>query len=203
MAEADQQTQQIEGAEGAPQTPQESQQQAPDLDALLSEFEQQSQFKPGNEPPPPPPPPVSEDELSSIRRELQEIKSERIRESSRHSVEEAVAEIKRVGELEASDLQIEGYLHAMAARDPRLAEAFANQHQDPRGFRKVLEGVAEKIKADARAPDARASADAQAVRAAVRTQGQQTSEPDKPDPAKLFAMSDAEFEAHKAGLDSQ
>ena len=167
-----------------------------DLDSLLSEFDAQTTETEATETPK-----VDPDRLAALEKKEEERERLDIQRSVRDGLNAAVTQIKDLGELEMSDMQVEGYLHVMAAQDPRLYTAFNNRLVDPAGFKKVLSSVAAKIKADAKQPDKKLTEDADAVRAAVQGQGE-TIQQDakKKTPQELGKMGKREFDDHKASL---
>lgn len=89
------------------------------------------------------------------------------------------------------DDDIRDWMDREAQKDPRLAQAWLERHQNPDKFARVLDGLGRKL-ADrfARAPDAAATADRDAVTAAVRGASTKAPEGKAPDYSRL---SDREF----------
>lgn len=173
-----------------------------DLDSLLSEFDAQTTETETNQQ-------VDQqidkkvdpDRLATLEKKFEESERLDIQRDVRAGLDAAVAQIKDLGELEMSDMQVEGYLHVMAAQDPRLYTAFNNRLADPSGFKKVLSSVAAKIKADAKQPDKKLTEDAEAVRAAVQGQGETIQQDAKTKtPQELRKMGKREFDDYKASL---
>lgn len=157
------------------------------LDTLLSEYESGSKTE-KNEP---------KNDYSELQRRLDALEDEKRQESARKAVDEAISTVKEIGEFDLSDLAIEGYLQAMAARDQKIVQAFQDRQKNPDGYKAALEKVAQTIKDDFKY-DPKATSDAEAVRAAVKSQDKATD--DGPTPQQIAAMTDAEFERYKAGL---
>ncbi len=169
--------------------------ESPDLDSLLSEYESSSEDSQETTET------KSDDDLAEIRRELKEIRERDIRKETRQALDEAVSQVKEFGELEMDDFLVEGAIHKLASENPKLVQAFQNRGSDPDGFKKVLKGVADTIKSKSKTPDKKLTEDSEAVRAAVRGQGENIEQgSEKPDPAKLRGMTNREFEEYKRSL---
>lgn len=98
------------------------------------------------------------------------------------------------GDLDADhwdDALVEGWIDAMAKKDDRLATAWAERHQRPQHFEKIVAGLGRKFHAKFSSfPDKQATEDKEAVTAAV--QGASTTAPEKK-PTNYNSMSDAAF----------
>lgn len=93
------------------------------------------------------------------------------------------------------DALVEGYLNALATKDPRLAAAWQNRHNQPQAFQKILAAVGREFqKKHGTMPDRQATEDREAVTAAVRGASTKAPEGKAPD---FSRMSTSEFrEAH-------
>lgn len=89
------------------------------------------------------------------------------------------------------DSELADLLDGRAKRDPRLADAWMNRHQNPKAWAKVEEAIGREISGKfAKLPDKAATEDRAAVTAAVRGASQKAPEGKAPDYSK---MSDGEF----------
>ena len=119
-------------------------------------------------------------------------------DQTRKAINETVEGLKAAAEnLKDIDNEvIEGMLQARAARDPRIAQAWALRYQRPGEWKKINKTLAKEFDQKFRRPDKQITEDRDALRAAVRS-GPVESKPEIPD---LNKMSDAEFAAFKASL---
>lgn len=86
---------------------------------------------------------------------------------------------------------VEGWIDSMAKQDSRLATAWAERHQNPQHFDRVVATLGRKFHEKfSKLPDKQATEDKEAVTAAV--QGASTTAPEKK-PTSYNGMSDAEF----------
>lgn len=162
-----------------------------DLDSLLKEFEQpvqetKSDTKTETKP----------DGLEEVISFVREQKQAQLADSSRKALNEAVKTVK--GDLKVDDELVEGFLHARASKDQRIAQAWVNRDKNPQAFASVLKTLGKELSGKfADMPDSQVTEDRAAVAAAVRGASTKASESPPPDYSK---MSDAEFKRHKESL---
>ena len=164
----------------------------PSLDDLLSEYEQQT--APREEAPRQQAPQVPPD-----YEYIQQMARDYEAQQTKSAIQETVTGIKNLGEnLKDVDNEIiEGMLQSRAARDPRIATAWAMRHQKPSEWNKVAKSLAKELDSKFHFPDRQATEDREALRAAVKSGPVQTNEVSIKD---LNGMSDSEFAAFKASL---
>jgi len=172
---------------------QEPPEEAQDLDSLLSEFDESS--------PEPEEKPKDESEVQQLKAQVERLEQNQVLVDARKGVDEAVTQIKEIGGLDnISDQIIEDMLQGWGSRDHRLAAAFSNRLQDPKGYQKILAGLAGEFKTALQQPDEKITEDQEALRATVRGQEDKTVTPEGPTPADLGKMTKREFEEFKAAL---
>lgn len=164
-----------------------------DLDALLKEFETQDQTTKSETTTETKP-----DDLQEVVAYVRNQQQSEILEQSRKDLSEAARIVK--GDLKIDDEIAEGYLHARANKDPRVAQAWAKRHENPSAYQKVLKSLGgDFAKKFADLPDQAATEDRAAVAAAVRGASTRTQEP-AIDTKQLQGMNDAQFAAFKRSL---
>lgn len=89
---------------------------------------------------------------------------------------------------------VQAWINAQAEKDPRLAQAWANRHTDPKKFDQVVTALGKQFARYGRLPDKAATGDREAVSAAVR--GASTSAPAAKVP-NYASMTPGEFQAEK------
>lgn len=145
-----------------------------DLDVLLKEFEQGQ-----DQPPRPTPTPKAE-----VDTDLK-VQGEQIRALSniqfRRDMNETIGKVR--GELDVTyfdDEFVQAWIDAKAQTDPRLQRAWVDRHNNPAGFRRVVDGLGKDFaKKYGKLPDQSATQDRETVAAAMR--GASTRAPeDKP-----------------------
>lgn len=97
---------------------------------------------------------------------------------------------------------VRGYLETYAIENPSFKEAFTNKREDPAGWQAAL-GKAKGEFQDEAKPfvSGRLKSDVEAANAAVAGQSSTRLSPDEiVSPAKIHAMTDQEFKAHKQRL---
>lgn len=84
------------------------------------------------------------------------------------------------------DDDIRDWMDREAQKDPRLAQAWLERHQNPDKFARVLDGLSRKLgDRFSKAPDAAATADREAVTAAVRGASTKAPEGKAPDYSRM------------------
>lgn len=162
-------------------------QSAPDLNALLNEYdegvnqeEQQAQ-----------------DEKSDLKEVVDYVRQDQQDKIKAQTDKDVAAAVETVqGDLKGMnipDRAISGYLQQFSA-DKRFMNAYGNRHQNPKGWQKVLKGVAQEIKGDY-SVDQKVTEDRESLNAAVREQSTNA-----PAQASYSDMSGAEFDEMKRGL---
>lgn len=92
---------------------------------------------------------------------------------------------------------VQAWIDAQATKDPRLAQAWANRHADPKKFEQVVGALGKQFARYGKLPDKNATEDREAVTAAVRGASTKAPEGKAPDYSR---MTDAEFAAEKEKL---
>lgn len=158
------------------------------LDILLAEFDQRT--KPVNTTQTVTP--KDDPEIVSKVRNLEAIATNWQKEQDRKAISETITSIRGdVPEELYDDDMIEGWLNALAVKDPRLATAYVNREMNPRAWKKVTADLKGKL-ADrfGKLPDKEATGDRELVAQSVR--GASTKVAAEPAP-KLGEMTDAEL----------
>ena len=152
-----------------------------DLDTFLDEFQGASKEEP-----------KSDSEQPDVTSRLENVEAAIYQEQYRRDIGGVVQAIR--GELDADtfdDDLVVGYLDARAKRDPRIANAWVQRHQNPEAFNKVQKSLADEFqKRFGSQPDKAVTEDREAMAAAVRGASTATAEQEQPD---LKNLSDAEF----------
>src|ERR1041385_3004157 len=133
----------------------------PSLDALLQEFE--TTAKPA---PAPVAAPAENPEVAELKREFAEMKFQL-------EIEPIVKEVRLAGDIapEISDKLLTKFLDAIAADDPKIARAWQIRRESPQVWERAKKEVVKTIglfKKSASAVDANATADTNAVAAALK-----------------------------------
>lgn len=180
-----------------------------DIAALLNEFDDKSAPKPAEAPVTTQPRTSAKtvlEKLSPLVEYVETKRAEEIKQNFDKSVNEAVAQIKADDALKSMpDPFVRGYLHDYAQQNPDFDKAFRERGKNPAAWSQALEkaraSAAETMKGTA---EPRVTETLAAARAAVA--GDTSTVPndsDKPDVAKLNAMSDSEFERFKKAEDAK
>jgi hypothetical protein len=119
-------------------------------------------------------------------------------------IESAVGIVKGVDESlnMYPDEMVNGYLHSLAAKDPRFVKAFQFRHQNPGTWEKVLKTVGTDLaKGQSVKQEPSIANDLASVRSAINTTNTKT---EGPTDADILAMNPTDFEQYKVsiGLDS-
>lgn len=171
--------------------------QEDDLDSLLSEFDTETKA----------PKPESSGDQTDVKPETtDDTTNARLAAVEERFMREDVA--NAVGALKEghpalagiSDSMIEARLRLEAENDPRFKNAFLNKAANPAAWDRVQESIGKKIAKEVGSPvDGQLTKDREAAVAAVNRNA--TSAPDAgPSNDDMIAMSDNQFEAHKAKL---
>lgn len=169
-----------------------------DLDRLLSEYDESGRAR---TPPEPARPATNADtanpDLRALADEVKGLRTERQQETFRRDMDAMTKNVR--GDLDPEffdDSFMEAWIDKQARDDPRLLQAFANRHANPKQFQKVVDTLGRSFnKRYSKLPDKSATEDREAVTAAVRGASTRAPEGKAPDYGK---MSNQEFrEAHK------
>lgn len=159
---------------------------APDLEALLSEYEQETQV----EQQPTEPDPVDPDRLNQVLTFVESQQKEVLTKQVNADIQSSVETIKEGMEIPLPDKIVRGYLETMAAEDDRIAQAFQQRDKNPAGWTNVLKAVQKEISKEFESlPDQKLTSDREAVAAAVRSAATKTQPTDDFDASKVRSMS--------------
>ncbi len=160
-----------------------------DLEALLAEFTAGTADKA-----PAPKPETKTDTAATTApdKRLEAIEARLARQQVETDLKPVIAKLKgSMPEGFFDDTEIEDYLAARAQRDPRLASAWQNRHDNPAAWGKVVDALGQQMaKKFASLPDKGATEDRAAVTAAVRGASTKAPEGKVPDYSRL---SNAEY----------
>lgn len=164
---------------------------ADDLDSLLAEFAAQTKPAATATKPETTTETTSAPAASTDKR-IEAIERRYAEEAVARDLRPVIEKIKgKVPEGFFEDTEIEDWVAARAQRDPRLANAWMNRHQNPTAWGKVVDAIGEQMAAKfKKLPDRGATEDRAAVTAAVRGASKQAPEGKAPDYSR---KSDAEF----------
>lgn len=169
-------------AEAKPQT-EDKGAQDPSIDELLE------QFKATETPTEQPKPDFKVDDLKDVVSYVRDEREKGINEQTNKDVTEAAKVVK--GDLDIDVGLVEELLHGKAGKDPRFLRAFQTRHENPSGWKGVLQGMGKELasklgpKIDQGLTDDRA-----AVEHAVHSANTGSSAEPPPD---FNSMSDADF----------
>lgn len=143
-----------------------------EMDAILSEFEEQAPESTGV--PPKKETPVTDEALRRVTSLEERLRQEEVT----RAVNDCVAQIRSSlpKEVKVSDRTLKGYLDQLAIEDKRIALAFAQRDQKPAAWKKVLQGITSDIATEF-APSSESQHDA--ISSAVRSAKTRTPEPEK------------------------
>lgn len=161
-----------------------------DLDALLAEFAPttagKSEAKPDTKTEP------TKDQGSPVEGRVKALESQLSEYLFKQEAQPVITAIR--GDIPAdvfTDDEVVDWLDGQAKRNPGLQNAWANRHQNPKGFKKVVDVLARDFqKKFAKMPDRGATEDREMVAAAVRGASTKAPEGKAPNYAKL---SNADF----------
>jgi len=160
------------------------------LDELLSEFEVN--------PPEPEKPQKPDPDIAERLAALEAVEAQR---SYKAGIEGAVQSLKAdefVGKF--TDRAVNGFLHALAADNPKFRQSWEQRGQSPDAWRQSLSWAKKEFRKDFRLPDDQLTSDIEAAQASVRGMSNEPPGPDKPampSPSELGMMSDADFKRLK------
>lgn len=156
----------------------------PTLDELLAEFSQ-STDKPAKSSTPEQKPTNADD----LVKRLTALEEERAQTQLRKELDPVIRKVK--GDTPMKEEWIEDILNGSASRNPKLANAWMNRHQNPAAWDKVVTAIGKDIAGVfSNAVDKQATEDREAVTAAVR--GASTKAPEER-PPEYGSMSNNEF----------
>lgn len=139
-----------------------------DLDTLLAQFATET-AKPGTSATKPETTTTTATTTAPDKR-LEAIEQRLANEQMQRDLAPVISKIKAAMPAEIlDDAEIEDWLDGRARRDPRLAQAWQNRHQNPEAWGKVTDALGQQMaKKFAKVPDKAATEDRAAVTAAVR-----------------------------------
>lgn len=156
-----------------------------DLDTLLAQYEKEAtsddtSSKPGQSG-------EAQDPNRELMERLQALEESTARSETRADLDAAIKAVR--GELDSEvfdDGFMETYLDSEARKDPRLSQAWANRHNNPKQFQKVVGSLAKSFeKRFGSLPNKEATEDREAVAAAVRGASTKSPEGRAPDYGNL------------------
>lgn len=184
-------------AEAAPTVTETSNEREDDLDKLLAEFDEGTKTEPKAEPDARPE--QKPDDLDKLRRFAEDYEARELQREILDTVHQIKEKHEALGLL--SDGFLEARLQYEASRDPRLAKAWVDRHQNPDAWGKVLDGLGSKLSGEISSrPDPQLTQDRETVRNAVRGVSTAPAAADAPKNDDLSKMNDAEFEEYKKKL---
>lgn len=161
-----------------------------ELDSLLSEY--------SSEPEQPAPiatePVETADKLDEVHSYIQGVQRQDAERVTNERIENSVKMFNESLEVPLSDEMAKTLLHGMAATDPRILKAFTNASNNPEGWNKVVKGMAQNYaKSMAQTPNADATADQDAVVAAVQSATTKAPQQVELSDEKIHTMSARDF----------
>ena len=181
-------------ASAKPDAEVENAREGEDFDKLLAEYDEKS--KPSPEPTKPEQTGATDD-LKALADEVRGLRTERQKETFRRDMDSTIKNVR--GNLDPEffdDGFIEAWVDAEARKDTRLSVAWAQRHDNPKQFQKVVDMLGRNfVKKYGKLPDKQATEDREAVTAAVRGASTKAPEGKAPD---FSGMNNAAFrEEHK------
>lgn len=168
----------------------DAQKTEPSLDDLLKEFEQETTIETQARSSKPDKQSEASADSPDTSKRLEALEQRLAEEQLRKDLSPVIEKIKEGFPLLEND-EIIDLLDGRAKRDPRLANAWANRHTNPKGWEKVVDAIGRDMSGRlAKLPDKAATEDREAVTAAVRGASTRASEGKAPSYGK---MSDREF----------
>lgn len=163
-----------------------------DLDTLLKEFDTETKSpepaQPATAAPAAIDPAVANETVLS---EAKFIRQERFQKDMDETIKKVRGDLPE--ELFDGSL-VQAWIDSQATKDPRLAQAWANRHADPKKFGQVVTELGKRFSKYGKLPDKQATEDREAVTAAVRGASTRAPEGKAPDFSRLTP---AEFQAEK------
>lgn len=163
-----------------------------DLDALLKEFDTETRApepaQPATAAPAATDPALANETVLS---EAKFIRQERFQKDMDEMIKKVRGDLPE--ELFDGPL-VQAWIDSQATKDPRLANAWANRHADPKKFEQVVSALGKQFSKYGKLPDKQATEDREAVTAAVRGASTRAPEGKAPDYSRLTP---AQFQAEK------
>jgi len=192
----DQTTQTAVDATQAPATPgataDSARNDGEELDKLLSEYDQSNKTSSTPEPARPESTGTADTDLKALADEVRGLRTERQKETFRKDMDAMVKNVR--GNLDPEffdDVLVESWIDAQARQDSRLLQVFANRHDNPKQFAKIVDTLNRNFARKwSKLPDKGATEDRAAVAAAVRG-ASTTAPPEKP--PEYASKSNTEF----------
>lgn len=181
--------------------------QGDDLDSLLAEWDQDQeqqtkestsggQSDSGKS--------ESQELPSDVREVVDYVKEQRdrdIAERTNRDIADAAEKLREGWEDAPPAALLEGEIWKSAGKDQRFLQAFQQRHQQPEKWDRILKAKQREVKSLLeQKPDSEATADREAVTAAVRSASKAPASPEGPSAEDISKMTDAEFERYKRQL---
>lgn len=170
---------------------QSAQQNTSSLDELLSEYNTATTPQPAPQVAAPATP--APEWFTQAKSEIDAWRTQVAQERETKDFAGAIKEVK--GDLDVPDFAVRGWLSEIAEQNPKINEIWNNRQNDPKAAKKLLASLKNdflKQGSKIKGVDPQATADREAVAAAVRGTSTKAPEPAAP---KYGDMSDAEFNA--------
>lgn len=169
-----------------------AQNNVPDLDALLSDFEAQTKPQPA----PTVAQPAQPDVVAQLQREVDALKRSQTETRERDDITKVIKDLK--GDAPVPDWAVRGWLSTVAEQNPAINNIWNNRDSNPAAAKKLVASLKKQWDAEQaknKPVDTEATADRLAAAAAVR--GTSTKAPEEP--KKNYGnLNDAEFKAELA-----
>jgi len=168
---------------------------AQDLDSLLSEFDQQA--KPEVKPEPQREV-ADDDDIKWLRQHAEEQRKAQIQKETKQDISSAVTTMKSGLDKDLPEELIEGYLIREVENDPRALGLWQARHTEAGKWNQFVDGIAKKLnKVVSDLPDKKLSDDRDVVTSAIHSASSHKPQEPKVD---LNTMSDQEFAMYKLSL---
>ena len=159
-----------------------------ELDTLLGEFSAET------EPTPPAESSAEANKLDEVHAMLQDGQKKEALRVTNERITESVKTFKEAAGTDISDDMVETLLHGKAAKDARFAKAFIEAENNPAAWDSVVKAMAKEYAAIvSAAPDPDATADQDAVVAAVHSASTKAPAADAPGDDEVATMSTGDF----------
>ncbi len=169
-----------------------AQNNVPDLDSLLSDFE--SQTKP--QPAPNAAQPAKDDVVLQLQRKVEQLERSQTATREKDDLTKVIKDLK--GEAPVPDWAVRGWLSTVAEQNPAINDIWNNRESNPSAAKKLVASLKKQWDAEQaknKPVDTEATSDKMAVAAAVR--GTSTKAPEE-SPKNYGAMNGTEFRAELA-----
>lgn len=159
-----------------------------DLDALLSQYDTETQQKPGADAASKPEQKqaTDSDPVKKLATEVEELRRREADRQYRSDIQPVLQKLR--GDIPPElydDEDIQDWLDREAKKDTRIAKAWQNRHDDPRTLDKVVDALGKRLSQRfSKLPDKQATDDRDAVAAAIRGASTKAPEGKAPDYSK-------------------